>query len=60
MTAAIRDGLVTSTPRVLFEVSEAINFEPAVDGRLLVQLLQRSSEPPTQILVHWPERLQME
>jgi dipeptidyl aminopeptidase/acylaminoacyl peptidase len=49
---------VLGAPRVLFQAVEAIDFEPAPDGsRFLVQLGERSLDPPVHILINWPARL---
>jgi len=58
MTVAMSGGASAAPPRLLFQASEAIDFEPAPDGsRFLVQLEQRSLDPPVHLLINWPARL---
>ncbi|MFN2441695.1 MAG: hypothetical protein ABR517_03320, partial [Thermoanaerobaculia bacterium] len=46
------------SPRVLFVAADAADLEPAPDGsRFLVQLEERTAEPPIHLLVNWTERL---
>jgi Tol biopolymer transport system component len=45
-------------PRILFQAADAVDYEVAADGtRFLVQMVERSSEPPVHLLVNWPARL---
>ncbi len=58
MTVAMSGGVSAAPPRLLFQASAAIDFEPAPDGsRFLVQLEQRSVDPPVHLLINWPARL---
>lgn len=58
MSAAMHEGTSTATPRVLFQAPEAVDLEPDATGtHFLVQLEQRTSEPPIRILINWPARL---
>ena len=43
---------------MLFQSGDLVEFEPAADGsRFLVQLEERTSDPPVHVLINWPERL---
>ena len=56
MSAAMQNGAATAVARTLFQVADAIDFEPAPDGaRFLVQL-QPTAEPPVRLLINWPQR----
>jgi Tol biopolymer transport system component len=47
-----------AVPRMLFQAADAADYEVAADGtRFLVQLVERSSEPPVHLLVNWLARL---
>lgn len=55
---AIDVGEDFGSPRVLFVAGDAADLEPAPDGsRFLVQLEERTAEPPIHLLVNWTERL---
>ncbi|MDQ6803337.1 MAG: hypothetical protein M3041_21250 [Acidobacteriota bacterium] len=42
---------------MLFQAAEAMDFEPAPDGsRFLVQLEERSLDPPVHLMINWPAR----
>jgi hypothetical protein len=61
MTVPMRSGVSTSQPRMLFQAAEAVDFEPAADGsRFLVQIEERSNDPPVHMLINWPARLAAE
>ena len=61
MAAPVRGNLDVGTPRLLFQAADAADFEPAADGsRFIVQLEERTSEPPVHLLINWPARLRAE
>jgi hypothetical protein len=46
---------------MLFQAADAADYEVAPDGtRFLVHLLERSREPPVQLLINWRARLRAE
>ena len=46
------------TPRMLFQATNAIDFEPSAEGsRFLVQLEEPAVEPPVRLLINWQARL---
>jgi len=58
MVVPISGGVSTAAPHMLFQAADAVDFEPAADGsRFLVQLEERSTEPPVHLLINWPSRL---
>jgi eukaryotic-like serine/threonine-protein kinase len=58
MVVPITAGVSTAASHMLFQAAEAVDFEPAADGsRFLVQLEERSPEPPVHLLINWPSRL---
>lgn len=58
MAVPIEPGGSFGAPRMLFQASNAIDFEPAPDGsRFLVQLEEPSLDPPVHLLMNWPSRL---
>src|SRR5205085_3608953 len=58
MTAAMGNGASSGPPRLLFQSPNAVDFDPAPDGsRFLVQLEERTQEPPVHILINWSARL---
>ena len=61
MAAPVRGNLDVGTPRLLFQAADAADSEPAADGsRFIVQLEERSSDPPVHLLINWPARLRNE
>ena len=58
MTVPIDSGGSAGTPRMLFQTSGIVDYEPVADAsRFLVQLEERSSEPVVHLLVNWPANL---
>ncbi len=58
MSAAMNGGRTVGSPRGLFQTAEIEDFEPTADGnRFIVQIEERSSEPPVHLLINWPARL---
>ena len=58
MSAAMNGGVAVGAPRVLFQGADVVDIEPAADGnRFIVQIEERSTEPPVHLLVNWPARL---
>ncbi|HEY0593373.1 MAG TPA: hypothetical protein VGF40_16490, partial [Thermoanaerobaculia bacterium] len=50
-----------STPRILFQVPGALDFDVAPDGRrFLVQLDELAADPPVHLLINWRARLESE
>jgi eukaryotic-like serine/threonine-protein kinase len=45
------------TPQMLFQNTSAISFESAPDGRFLIHLDERISDPTIHLLLNWTERL---
>lgn len=53
MVVPISVGVSTAAPRLFFQAADAVDFEPAADGsRFVVQLEERSSEPPVHLLMN--------
>lgn len=57
MAVPINAGASSGAPQLLFQATDAVDFEPAADGSFVVQLEERSSEPPVHLLINWPSRL---
>ena len=58
MSVPVEPNGAFGSPRMLFQASNAIDFEPSPDGsRFLVQLEERSLDPPVHLLINWPSRL---
>ena len=59
MTVSMHGGVPTGPPRMLFQSSDIVEFEPAApDGsRFLVQFEERTSDPPVHVLINWSARL---
>ena len=58
MAVSISGGVSTAAPHMLFQAADAVDFEPAADSsRFLMQLEERSNEPPVHLLINWPSRL---
>ncbi|HVR43113.1 MAG TPA: protein kinase [Thermoanaerobaculia bacterium] len=58
MSAAMSGGTADGAPRLIFQAADIVDFDPSPDGsRFLVQLQERTSEPPIQLLTNWPGRL---
>ena len=61
MSVSMDGGVPTGPPRMLFQSADAVEFEPAADGsKFLVQLEERTSDPPVHVLINWPARLAAE
>ena len=49
---------IGGTPRLLFQSTDLVDFEPAADGsRFLVQLEERSTDSPVHMMINWPARM---
>lgn len=58
MQADVQLGTPGGAPRVLFQVAEAVDFEPDPMGEgFIMQLEARTIEPPVRVLINWRERL---
>jgi Tol biopolymer transport system component len=58
MTVSMNGGVSVNMPRVLFQSADMVEFEPSADGsRFIVQLEERTSDPPVHVLINWPARL---
>jgi Tol biopolymer transport system component len=58
MVVTLSGNLDAGAPRLLFQAADAVYFEPAADGsRFVMQLEERTSEPPVHLLINWPARL---
>ena len=56
---AVPVGTDFGVPRMLFQAADAVDFDVSVDGtQFLVQLIERSEQPPLNVLVNWRARLQ--
>ena len=54
-------GVISGPLRILFQATNAIDFEPSADGsRFIVQIEEHASEPPVHLLINWPARLRAE
>jgi eukaryotic-like serine/threonine-protein kinase len=61
MSVPMNGGSAAGPPRMLFQATGAIDFEPSADGsRFLTQLEQRTTEPVVHLLINWPARLSAE
>jgi Tol biopolymer transport system component len=59
MSVAMNGGAPAAAPRLLFQTNDVVDLEPAADGnRFIVQIEERSTEPPVHLLTNWPARLQ--
>jgi Tol biopolymer transport system component len=58
MSVPMKGGLAAGPPRMLFQATGAIDFEPSADGaRFLMQIEQRTTEPVVNLLINWTARL---
>jgi Tol biopolymer transport system component len=58
MSVPVEPSGALGAPRMLFQASNTVDFQPAADGsRFLVQLDERSLDPPVHLLINWPSRL---
>lgn len=58
MSVAMNGGAPASTPRMLFQSTDIVEFEPAADGsKFIIQFEERTSDPPVHVLNNWPARL---
>jgi len=58
MSVPLAGNGTPGVPRMLFQASEALDFEPVADGsRFLMQLEERPLDPPVHLLINWPARL---
>lgn len=58
MSVAMSGGVPTGAERLLFQAAGAVDVEPAADGsRFLVQVEERTSDPPVHLLINWPARV---
>jgi len=58
MSVTVAANGTLGAARLLFQAADAIDFEPAGNGsRFLVQLEERSLDPPVHLLINWPARL---
>jgi Tol biopolymer transport system component len=61
MSVSMKGGSAAGPPRMLFQATGAIDFEPQADGsRFVMQLEQRTTEPVVHMLINWPARLRSE
>lgn len=56
---SVAAGEALGTPRVLFQATKAVSFEPSPDGkRFLVQIQEQAGKPDIQLLLHWTALLE--
>lgn len=58
MSVPIAANGTLGAPQILFQAADAIDFEPAADGsQFLVQLEERSMDPPVHLMTNWEAHL---
>jgi serine/threonine protein kinase len=57
MSAAMNGGASVGAPKMLFQSADIVNLETTDGSRFLIQVEERTADPPVHVLVDWPARV---